>query len=130
MKRFITIALCAALCVAAAGCANTLAGIGLNAASTAADVAASAVGPIPNQVSDLSTAIRVADLVTKGADVIVNNVKLTRDQLTQLNAGSDGLHAALTKLEADNAANKGLDFSAFNAALAAYNAYTASLPPK
>jgi hypothetical protein len=129
MKLITTLALCAVVMLG--GCANTLSAIGLSTASTAADVAAQAVGPIPNQVSDLSDAIRVADLATKGSDVIVKSVhSLTRAQLEQLNAGSDSLHVAVDKLEADNAAGKALTFSSFNAALAAYNTYTAELPPK
>lgn len=114
-----------ALCLAGCTTASNLATI-----STAADLAASINGPIPNQATTLGDALQFATLATKATDVIVKDVKLSQAQLTQLNADSDALHAALVKLEADNSAGKALDFSAFNAGLAAYNTYTAELPAK
>lgn len=99
------------------GC-STLAA--LSGASTTAAVIA---GPTPGQATTLADAILVADAATKGVKFAVDTVKLPPSTLTQLSALSDGVHAALSDLEQANAAGQALDFAAFNAAVAAYNAY-------
>jgi len=108
--------------LALGGCTTIAAGI--------ANVAATVTSSTPMQVTTLGEAIQASDLLTKAADVAVNTGKLNKATLQEINALSDGLHAALVNLEAANAAGKNLDFAAFNAALSAYNAYlTANAVP-
>lgn len=114
MKRAL-IALTLAAALGLGGCANLAAGL--------ANVATSLSSSTPSQVTSLAEAQQAATLVTKGADAAVTSGKLNRATLLEINALSDGIHAAMGDLEAANAAGKSIDFAAFNAALSAYNSY-------
>ena len=119
-KHHITIAAVIILVAGASlsGCAQLAAG--------AANIAATVTGSTPHQVKTLAEAEQTATLVTKAVDLAVNTGKLPRATLVELNSLSDGLHAALGALQQANANGQALNFAAFNAALAAYNAYTTS----
>lgn len=93
-------------------------------ASGVANIAATVAGSTPQQATTLSQAVQTATLVTKAADLAVNTGKLSHATLLELNSLSDGVHAALTNLEAANSAGQSLNFASFNAALSAWNAYT------
>jgi hypothetical protein len=98
-----------------AGCAQMAAGV--------SGVAGAIAGPTPTQAHDLGTAQQSATLATQIVDTAVRTGKVPRAVLLELNALSDGLHAAVDDLEVANAAHQSLDFAAFNAALDAFNAY-------
>lgn len=83
---------------------------------------------IPNQVTTLAAAEQTATLITKATQAYVDNAKLTKAQLQQISTDSDALHSAITTLESQNAQGVALNFAAVNAALAAWNTYTATLP--
>lgn len=112
MKRLIVVA---ALSLSLSGCVGLAAGV--------ANIAATVTSSTPQQVTTLGDAIQASTLLTRAVDLAVNTGKLPKPVLLEINALSDGLHAALISLESDNAAGKNLDFAAFNAALKAYNAY-------
>lgn len=121
MLRIIVLAVAAAaLALPLGGCKNLISG-GITAAGQAAPT-------IPNQVATVGDAVRAATLVTKATQAYVDNAKLTRAQLQQISAYSDALHAAVDQLESDNAKGVALNFAAVNAALAAWNTYSANLP--
>lgn len=122
IKMIFTGALVAAMTLASCslgGCASV--------ASFVSTTAGKLSGPVPGQATKLADAIQLADLATKTTKLAVDSAKLPRATLIQISAGNDAVHAAIDKLEADNAGGVSLDFSAFNAALAAYNAYAVSV---
>lgn len=92
----------------------------------AVNVAASLSGPTPTQARTLGQAEQAATLVTRAVDAAVNTGKLSRATLLKINSLSDAVHAALGDLQAANANNQSLNFAAFNAALDAWNTYTAA----
>lgn len=114
MKIFKSLAL--TVLIATGGCTSIASGI-----STLATELSSST---PTQVRTLADAERVATLVTKAATVAVNTGKLTRAQLTQLDKLNEGVHAALSDLHQTQKEGGSLAYGAFNAALAAFNAYT------
>lgn len=118
--RLTVIAAIAAVCLSLAGCGSLI-----SAGITAGGQAAPAV---PNQVTSIAEAEQAATLITKATQAYVDNAKLTKAQLVQISADSDALHSAITTLESQNGQGVALNFAAVNAALAAWNTYTASLP--
>lgn len=116
MKRFVQAVACSALLLSSGGCTSLASGI--------ASVATSMSSSTPSQVTTLADAVQAADTVTKLADTYVTSgVTISKAQLVQIQALSNGVHTALVNLEAANAAHQSLVFDAFNAALAAYNSY-------
>ena len=102
--------------VGVSGCASTAAFLASTAASFSHNT--------PSQVTTLAQAVQVATLVTKAADVAVQTGKLDRPTLIEIGALSDALHSALQSLQAANSRGESLNYDAFNAALAAWNAYS------
>ena len=104
-----------------------LATLGLASCTTVAQLAASTATSLssstPGQVKTLNDAVAAADLLTKSTKVVVDTGTLDRATLVEIDALSTGVHAALTDLEADNAAGHALNYASFNAALDAYNSY-------
>lgn len=117
MKTFL-VSVAFASVLACGGCASV--------ASFAANIGAASSSTTPTQVKTLAAAVQTATLVTKGADAAINAHHFSRPVLLEINALNDGVHTALTDLEAENAKGHNLDFAAFNAALAAYNKYMSS----
>jgi outer membrane lipoprotein SlyB len=113
MKRFAIVAICLAFSMS--GCANIAAGL--------SNVAATVAGASPTQATTLGQAEQLATVATDAADVAVNTGKLPVATLKELAALNAAVHAAVTDLEAANAAGQSLNFAAFNAALQAFNAY-------
>ena len=122
--KSIFLAAAAVAALSLGGCGHT----GLALASAGATLAGAAQGPIPGQATTLADALRLATVATDLTKAAVDTGRLTQSQLLKVNAANDGLHAALVDLEAENAQGHALSFASFNAALAAWNAYTASLP--
>lgn len=119
MKHFLAGIACVAA-LALAGC-GTL-------ASGAASVAATVAGPSPTQATTLGQAEQLATVATDLTKAYVDTASLSLAQLQQINALNDGLHTAITSLETANSQGQALSFAAFNAALAAFNSYKATLP--
>lgn len=89
-------------------------------------LAANLATSTPTQVTTLAEAEQAATLVTQAADTYVTTANPSQAQLVQIQALSNAVHAALTNLEAANAADNSLVFASFNSALQAFNAYAAS----
>lgn len=117
MKIVFTFGLIGLMCLAAplAGCAQVAAGL--------SSVAGKIAGPVTDQARTYGDAVLLADAATRATSFAVDTVKLPRATLVQLSAGSDGVHAAFLQLKAANDSGGSLDFAAFNAAIAAFNAY-------
>lgn len=118
--RLSVVAAVAALSMSLAGC-GSLISAGITAGGQAAP-------SVPNQVTTLAAAEQAATLITKATQAYVDSAKLTPAQLQQISADSDTLHTAITTLESQSAQGVALNFAAVNAALAAWNTYSASLP--
>lgn len=118
MKKFAIVAL--ASCLVFGGCAQFAAGV--------TNIAASAAGPAPGQVTTLSRAEQAATVITDAVHTLVDVHKFDREQLIIVSALNDALHSALTDLEKANAAGQSLNFAAFNAAMDAYNVYMTAHP--
>ena len=113
MKRLLAFALAFSL----AGCANLTTAIGALTTTTTA----------PAAVTTLGDAEQAATLVTQAVDVAVKTGKLNRATLLQLQTYSNAVHAALTTLEQANTEGGTLVFATFNAAVAAFNSYSAAV---
>lgn len=118
MNRFKILAFAGLLAVTLSGCTTM--------AQFAAEIAQSTSSGTPSQVTTLAEAEQAATLATQAADIAVNTGKLDRGTLQEIKTLSDSLHAALGVLQSANASGQSLDYSSFNAALAAYNAYMTS----
>ena len=117
MKHFIAGAI-VALTLMLGGCTSV--------AEFASHAAASLSSSTPSQVATLADAVNAATLVTKAADLAVQTGKLDRPTLIEIRALNEAVHTALNALETANAQGKSLDYSAFNAALQAWDAYAVS----
>lgn len=105
-------------------CTPLLTGGCTSIASGVASIATNLSSSTPSQVTTLADAVQAADTITKLADTYVTSgVTISKAQLLQMQALSNGVHTALVALEAANSAGQSLDYAAFNAALAAYNSY-------
>lgn len=94
-----------------------------------AALALTACATAPAQsAASLAEVEQSATLATDAAKAVVDTGKLTPAQLAKVSALSDALHAAVDSLEADHAADRPLNFAAFNAAYAAWASYSATLP--
>lgn len=80
----------------------------------------------PTSASTLADAINLDTLAVRIADTYVTTGMPKAATLRTLSADADAVHTALKSLEADQAAGRPLSFAAFNAANAAFQAYTAS----
>lgn len=98
----------------------------LGLAQSGAAVATNLSTITPSQVSTLAAADLAADLLVKAGKVTVDTGKLDAATLTELQALRIGVRTALDGLHADQAAGHSLAFGSFNAALDAYNAYSAA----
>lgn len=98
----------------------------LGACSTITSVVNSLTNQTTTQVTTLADAEQAATLVTKAVDLYVNSASPDRATLVELQALSNGVHAALTNLQAAQLAGGSLSFASFNAALAAFQAYASS----
>jgi hypothetical protein len=94
--------------------------------STVANLAVAASSSTPTQVNTLADALQAATLATNAVDAYVNIGNPTRATLLELQTLNNGLHTALTTLQAANAAGQSLAMASFNAALQAFNAYSTS----
>lgn len=81
----------------------------------------------PTSVTTVAAAIQADTLVTKAIDAYVLNGMPNRATLIELKALNDGLHKAVDALEAANSAGQPQALAVFNAALAAYNSYAATV---
>ena len=99
------------------GCANVSAAVSALTTTAAA----------PASVTTLADAEQSATLVTQAVDLYVKTGNPTRATLLQLQSYSNAVHAALTTLEQANAEGGTLVFAVFNAAVAAFNSYSASV---
>ena len=117
MRIVVLAVLIAAVAMAAAGCANVSAAVSALTTTTAA----------PASVTTLADAEQSATLVTQAVDLYVKTGNPTRATLLQLQSYSNAVHAALTTLEQANAEGGTLVFAVFNAAVAAFNSYSASV---
>jgi hypothetical protein len=107
-------------------------GIGLIPLSSCANVSAAVTAlttstAAPAAVTTLADAEQSATLVTQAVDLYVKTGNPTKATLQQLQAYSNAVHAALTTLEQANAEGGTLVFASFNAAVAAFNSYSASI---
>jgi hypothetical protein len=96
------------------------------ALSGCATLQANLAGSTTAQVTTLAEAEQAATLVTEAADGWAVVTYMSAAQLTQIQALSSAVHAALDNLEAANAAGQSLVFASFNSALAAFNSYEAA----
>lgn len=80
----------------------------------------------PSQARTLAEALQAATLVTDAVDLYVNTGNPSRATLMELQILNDGLHTALGRLQAANAADQSLWLASFNAALEAFNSYATS----
>lgn len=78
----------------------------------------------PSQVETLAAAEQAATLVTNAVDVYVKNGNANRAVLVELQALSNGVHAALVSLETTQKNGGSLVYGGFNAALDAFSAYS------
>lgn len=114
--RIVRLALVAGILLATPGCTAI--------AAWTAGVAQNLSSSTPSQVTTYADAVVVVDAFTKTADAYVQTGKATPTQLDAIDAISDKVHDAFTKLKAANAAGQSLDFAALNAALALWSSYT------
>jgi hypothetical protein len=107
--------------VLAAALACALTSLGACAVTGSTDITAP---PGPVQVDTLAGAVTVAAAAERAATVYVETGHPTKAQLGQLDALRAGVHGTLAELEADQVHGQPLVFDAFNAALAAFKAFT------
>ncbi len=119
MTRHLAIALIA-LALPLGACQNLTEGV--------VSLVATAKGPLPQQAKTLAEAEQLATVATDLTKTVVDTGKLSRAQLVQVSSYNDGVHSAVLSLEDANSKGQSLSFAAFNAALAAWNSYTATLP--
>jgi len=109
---------CLSLAIATGGC-TTLAQLGGNIGQSFSVAS-------PKQVGTLAAALAAAKLATDAVDLYVQVGNPDKATLTQLQQLNEGVHKALTDLQAANAAGQSLTFAAINEALAAFRAYAAT----
>lgn len=118
MKPRIHLALAVMALTSLAGC-TTL-------ATVAGNIGQSLSSSSSSQVSTLAGALAGAKLATDAVDLYVNTAAPDKATLLELQSLNDGVHKALTDLQAANTAGQSLTFAAFNEALAAFRAYSAT----
>jgi hypothetical protein len=115
LKKFVAVA---GLALALGGCASL--------AQVAGQVGQLVSSPSAHQVQTLAAALSAAKLATDAVDLYVQVGNPDRATLLQLQSLNEGVHTALTNLQAANMRGESLVFAAFNEALAAFRAYAAA----